>query len=483
MSAPTAIERDLEQAAALFEAGRLPAAAQIYQRLERSGDLRAIYGLAVIDIRQGRLDRARRRLETLTAKAPGHVAAQHNLGTVRQQLGDWAGAAAAYEQALALRPEVAETRQALAIALTVLGRTQDAVAHYRELARSPATRWPALTRMALIDAGAITDEDLQAMQGATVAPGLDLDTRTGLCFALGEALERRGEVKAAFEAFAQGNRLKRGALDAPSAAEAHEAAVREIEQVFTPAFLAAHAGKGTASAAPIFIVGFPRSGSTLVEQILGSHPDVQAMGETGLLGALSPDALPRLPLRKLADQYLEAIRGRGWTGAPRFVDKTLENYLHVGLIHLAFPRATILHAVRDPVETGFSCFRQLFASGNETLYDLADIGAEYRRHRRVMAHWERVLPGRVVEIGHEALVADPEGGARALLAAAGLAWDPSVLRFFERQGAVRTASASQVRRPITAEAVGRWRRYAAELEPLIEALGEGEAPRGASDGT
>lgn len=468
---PAAIERDLGRAAELFEAGRLAAAAQIYQRLERAapGDFRAPYGLAVIDIRQGRLERAARRLETITAAAPGHVAAQHNLGTVRQQLGDWAGAAAAYERALALRPEVAETRQALATALTVLGRAEEALDHYRVLAKTPGTRWAALTRMALIDAGAIGDEDLQAMQAAAGNAGFDLDARTGLFFAIGEALERRGDFVGAFAAFAEGNRLKRAGVDADRAATGHAAAARQVETVFTPAFVAANAGKGSASAAPIFIVGFPRSGSTLLEQILASHPDVQAMGETGLVPA---EAFPRVPPRKLAERYLEAIRARGWSQRPRFVDKTLANYLDLGLIHLMFPRAVILHAVRDPMDACLSCFRQLFASGNETLYDLADIGAEYRRYRRVVAHWDRVLPGRVVPVRHEALVADPEGGSRALFEAAGLSWDPAVLRFFEREGAVRTASASQVRRPISAQAVGRWRRYEAQLGPLVDALGE-----------
>lgn len=468
---PVAIEGELERAAALFEAGRLAAAAQIYQRLERAAphDVRAPYALAVIDIRDGRLERAARRLEALTAQAPGHVAAQHNLGMVRQQLGDWAAAAAAYGRALALRPEVAETRQALALALTVLGRAEEALAHYRVLAAAPATRWPALTRMALVDAGAIGDEDLQAMQAAAAGGALDDETRTGLFFAVGEALERRGDFAGAFAAFAEGNRRKRRSIDARGAAQAHEATVREVEATFTPAFLSAYAGKGSNSAAPIFIVGFPRSGSTLMEQILGSHPDVQAMGETGLVPG---QGFPRIPPRKLADQYLQAIRGRGWSTRARFVDKTLANYLDVGAIHLIFPRAVILHAVRDPMDTCLSCFRQLFATGNETLYDLADIGAEYRRYRRIMTHWDRVLPGRVIRVSHEELVGDPERGSRALLAAAGLAWDPAVLRFFEREGAVRTASASQVRRPITDATVGRWRRYEAELGPLIEALRE-----------
>jgi hypothetical protein len=166
------------------------------------------------------------------------------------------------------------------------------------------------------------------------------------------------------------------------------------------------------------------------------------------------------------------MRERGWDGSSRFVDKTLENYLHVGAIHLMFPHAVILHAVRDPVDVGFACWRQLFSSGAETLYDLADIGAEYRRYRRLTEHWAAILPERLVEVSYEALVADPGRRIPALVTeAAGLAWDPACLRFFEREGSVATASAAQVRRPIFKEGVQRWRRHAADLGPLLDALG------------
>ncbi|THD80704.1 MAG: sulfotransferase family protein [Phenylobacterium sp.] len=477
------VSRSLDEAAAAFAAGRLEAAARAYRKAERLApdDLRAVYSLAVIDLRTGRADQARRRLEAVVAREPGHMAAQHNLAVVRQQLGDWPGAARAYARALALRPEAAETRQALATALTILGQPAEAIGHHRVLAAAPATRWAALTRIALIDPAAIDDTELADMARAVDAAAIDGETRIALSFALGEALERRGRDAEAFAAFAAGNRAKQAALQAVSppteVAAAHAAAVAHVKALFTPAFLAANAGKGSRSAAPIFVVGFPRSGSTLIEQILASHPEVQGLGETailpGLLAGRYPPG-PRVPaakLRDLAERYLAAAKDRGWNAAPRFIDKTLENYLHVGLIQLIFPRAVILHSVRDPMDTGLSCYRQLFASGNETLYDLAGIGAEYRRYREVMDHWRAVLPGRVVEVDHEALVADPEAAIPALVAAAGLPWDPATLRFFERDGAVATASASQVRRPIFQGSVQRWRRYEAELAPLKAALG------------
>jgi tetratricopeptide (TPR) repeat protein len=472
---PAAFSRGLDEAAAHAAAGRLDAAAQVYRRLERAApdDIRAGYSLAVIDIRQGRLDRARRRLEAVVVREPAMAAAQHNLGAVCQRLGAWSEAAEAYGRALDLRPEPA-TRAGLATALAALGRSAEAITQHRLLTAEPAARWPALTRIALIDPTAIDNDDLAAMQAAAAEVGVDADLRIGLFFALGEVLERRNRDPEAFAAYAAGNRLKHAALDSAAVAEANDAAARYVQNLVSSEFLAAHAGQGSRSAAPIFIVGMPRSGSTLIEQILASHPQVQGLGETGVLPGLAAHGYPRTAagLRDLAERYLAGMRERGWDGASRFVDKTLENYLHVGLIHVLFPRALILHAARDPVDTGFACYRQLFASGNETLYDLAEIGAEHRRYRQLMDHWSAILPGRMVEVSYEALVADPDRQIAALVTeAAGLTWDAATLRFYERVGGVATASATQVRQPIYQSSVQRWRRHADALEPLIAALG------------
>jgi hypothetical protein len=310
------------------------------------------------------------------------------------------------------------------------------------------------------------------MQAASQDAELKAEVRTGLWFALGDVLDRRGRYGEAFDAYAAGNRLKHAAQPVEAAARASAEAARYVRAQITPQRLAAQAGQGSRSTAPIFVVGLPRSGSTLIEQMLASHPAVQGMGETGVLPGLVAQGYPRdsAGLKDLAARYLTALRERGWDGASRFVDKTLENYLHVGLIHLMFPRAVILQAVRDPIDTGFACYRQLFVSGNETLYDLGDIAGEFGRYRVLMDYWASVLPGRVTDVSYEALVADPEPRIRALTAAAGLTWDPVVLDFHRRAGAVTTASASQVRRPIYGSSVARWRRYAGQLEPLIAAL-------------
>ena len=485
---PAALSRLLDAGAAHLAAGRLDEASAAYAGAERAdpADFRAPMSLATLDLRLGRPDRALPRLRRVAALRPDLFDAQHNRGAAAQTLQLWDEAADAYGRALELRPEALETRRNLAVALAVLGRLDEAERQHRRLAAHPATRFWALTRLALLKPDAVTDAELADIRGAVADPGVDVDTRIGLLFALDEALEQRGRDESAFDAFDAGNRLKREALAAnPASApatllQAHRAAARLVKQAFNAEHIARRGGQGLATAAPIFIVGMPRSGSTLIEQILSSHPDVLSLGETA--------ALPRLletgelmggaeAPRRLARAYLDAVRGLGWRGVGRFVDKTLENYLHVGAIALMFPRAVILQAVRDPVDTCLSCYRQLFATGAETLYDLAEIGAEYALYRQVMDHWRAVLPDRVIDVDHEALVADPEGRIRWLVTeACGLSWDAACLAFHERGGAVRTASSAQVRQPIFRTSLQRWRRYERRLGPLLEALGP-YAPR------
>jgi sulfotransferase family protein/tetratricopeptide repeat protein len=491
---PAGASRLLAEAGAHVTAGRLAEAAAAYARAERADpdDFRAPLSLATIDLRQGRPDLALPRLRRATALRPDLFDAWHNLGAVSQALERWDEAADAYGRASALRPDALETRRNHAIVLAVLGRIDEAEAQHRRLAGSLATRLWALTRLALMRPAAVTESELDEMRAAADGASTDLDTRIGLWFALGEALERRGADDAAFDAFAQGNRLRRAQLvgrpgvDPPALVRLHRESAERVRAAYGAELLAAGKGLGLSTAAPIFVVGMPRSGSTLIEQILSAHPDVRSLGETAVLPQLlergAPGADPASPdqaaLRALARQYLEAIRARGWRGAGRFVDKTLENYLHVGAIALMFPRAVILHAVRDPLDTCLSCWRQLFAQGAETLYDLAEIGAEHVAYRQTMDHWRAVLPGRVIDVVHEALVADPERRIRWLVTeAAGLTWNDACLSFHTAGEASRTASSVQVRQPIFRTSLQRWRRYEARLGPLIEALGPYAPPR------
>ena len=482
----------LNDAARQYAAGRLDDAARIYQRIERDnpGEVAAVYSLAMVDVRRGRLTSARMGLRRVIAHEPEHFTAQHNLGAVCQQLGRWREAARAYRRALSLRPDADDTHFRLAVALAVSGLTEEAAACYRTLAAQPSTRAQALTRLAVLDAGAISDAELRHLRGATENSRLNDEARMGALFALGEVLERRDDVDGAFAAFAAGNSLKYQTLVSHSvngrsvhpdvALRDHVQSISFVRRLVDRDFVEARRGHGVLSPAPIFIVGMPRCGSTLIEQILSSHHKVQGLGETAALANLLARAYPghrRAPVerghvRGLADGYLSAMRARGWKGASRFVDKSLENHLHVGMIHVMFPRSVILHSVRDPVDTCLSCYRQLFASGNETLYDLRRIGAEYVAYRSMMDHWAKILPGRVIDVRHEELVAAPERAIPWLVSkACGLPWDAACLRFHESRRAVKTASAGQVRRPIFTSSVRRWRRYSHHLQPLFEALG------------
>jgi tetratricopeptide (TPR) repeat protein len=476
----------LNGAAACYAQGRFGEAADLYRQAAAADpkDLRPIYSLALIDIRCGRLENARQQLRIVTAQDPNLYPAQQNLGAVCQNLGLWPEAADAYRRALRLNPTAAETHFSLARALAVLGQLGEASACYRALAANPSLRLRALTRLAILDPAAINEQDLTALQRAADEPATVPAARLEACFALGMGLEQCGADHAAFAAFAAGNRLKHAALMAspdlaarPDALErAHDLAARFVLDRFDQPFLQRQSHRGSRSAAPIFVVGMPRCGSSLIEQILSSHPQVHSTGENAALSTVVDQGFTELQGAAdwggLAEAYLGSMRQRGWNGADRFVDKTLENHLRVGMIHLMFPHAVILDSRRDPVDTCLSCYRQLFTEGNETLYDLGQIGRAYVRYRRVMEHWDRVLPGRVIRVEHEELVADTEGQIRWLVSdACMLDWDPACLRFYEAQGPVRTASAAQVRRPVFLTSIGRWTRFASQLEPLLEALG------------
>jgi tetratricopeptide (TPR) repeat protein len=475
----------LNAAAACYAQGRLSEAADLYRQAAAADpkDLRPIYSLALIDIRRGRLEDARQQLRLVTAQDPSLYPAQQNLGAVCQNLNLWEEAADAYDRALRLNP-TAETHFSLARALAVLGRVAEASACYRALAANPSVRIRALTRLAVLDPAAIDEQDLTALQRTADDPAAVSATRIEAYFALAFGLEQRRADQAAFAAFQAGNRLKHGALMAsadsaarPDAVErAHDQTERFVIDRFDEAFLHRRLHRGSTSAAPIFVIGMPRCGSSLIEQILSSHRDVQSMGENAALSTVIDQGFTELQgaanWGDLAEAYLGSMRQRGWKGADRFVDKTLENHLRVGMIHLMFPKSVILDSTRDPVDTCLSCYRQLFTEGNETLYDLGQIGRAYVRYRRVMEHWDRVLPGRVIRVEHEKLVADPERQVRWLVSeACALDWDPACLRFYEAEGAVRTASAAQVRRPLFLTSIGRWTRFASELEPLLKALG------------
>jgi hypothetical protein len=308
-----------------------------------------------------------------------------------------------------------------------------------------------------------------------------------LRFALGKALEDAAEYAESFRQYAEGNRLRR-------AASSYDAAkitglVQRSRATFTREFFADRAGWGASAADPIFIIGLPRSGSTLVEQILASHPAVEGTMELLNVVALAwslttgrrdaavkayPDLLATLgadDLRELGARYVEETRVYRKTAAPHFIDKLPNNWEHAGLIHLMLPNARIIDVRRDPMGCCFSCFKQHFASGQDFAYDLRDLGRYYRDYVDLMAHFDEVLPGRIHRVDYGALVQDTDAEVRRLLDHCGLPFDEACLRFYENERAVRTPSSEQVRSPIFRDALEQWRHYEPWLGPLEEALG------------
>lgn len=367
-----------------------------------------------------------------------------------------------------------------AIALWAVGEFNAAGELLKRVAMTPL-RLQALMRIAQMDPDALSATDRADIERGA-AYEADPAARADVGFVLAGLLERDGAYDAAFAAFTHANRLKHDALgQAVAAAAARRAStVAQAKAVFTPAFIAYHQGGGHPTAAPIFVVGMPRSGSTLVEQILASHPKVQGMGECPALDEVTrghfpyPVTAPSGPdhFLGLANRYLAAMRALGLKNLPRFVDKTLSNDAGVGIICLMFPRAVIIEVVRDPIETGLANFRQNFTAGNEESYDLGDIASAWRLNRELMDHWDAVLPGRVNRVCYEELVTAPEAQMRRLVCEiCALDWSPACLRFHEVRRTVLTASAMQVRQPIFADGLGRARHYAAHLAPLRQALG------------
>ncbi len=457
--------------------------------------------LAELDMREGRLMTARGRLERVVAGHPESFETRTALANVLEELGDVTATTALYREETAREPDSKDAWVKLATALQTAGKIEGATKTFRYA----LDRWPegvaGYHGLAAIDPALLSTEEVDRLQAIAADERKAIDERIHAYFALGNVHEKHERYDDAFAAFAKGNRLRREnpnlypeppewmeALpggqpvftSVEQAERLHDNFVRETMRAFTPGYLAKFAGGGDPSQEPIFIVGMPRSGSTLLEQILSSHPGVQGLGETQALSRTFRAALAEVQrnpagaatfYRRMGGAYLGALRELGWDGKRRVIDKMLGNYINIGVIHLALPNATVLHSMRDPVDTCLSCFRQLFGKKNETSYDLGAIGRQYVRYREMIEHWDRVLPGRVVHVQHERLIADAEQGIRSLVSACGLTWDDACLRFNENERTVRTASVSQVRRPISGAAVQRWRKYEKHLGPLFEALG------------
>lgn len=503
-------------AAALCE-NRLSAAEQaLRERLKTSADdVAALRMLAEVGARLGRYADAQALLERALEIAPQFTPARHNLASVLyrqnraaealphiEQLlrvdpadpgylnlkaaaltltGDYEAAIGLYEKVLKRHPVQPKAWLSYGHALKTAGRSADSIAAYRRALDLQPSLGEAYWSLANLKTLRFDDADLAAMQAGLDRPETGEDDRLHLHYALGKAYEDRSDYAASFEHYAAGARIRRGQI----AYDADEttAQLERSRALFTPEFFAARAGQGCDDPAPIFVVGLPRSGSTLVEQILASHPQVEGTMElpdivflARSLGDEPPypnglEALSGDELRRLGESYLERTRIQRKLGRRFFIDKMPNNFLHAGLIHLILPNAKIIDTRRSAMASCFSAFKQHFARGQNFSYDLTELGRFYRDYAALMAHFDAVLPGRIHRVDYEAMVEDTEAEVRRLLAYCGLPFDPACLEFHRNARPVRTASSEQVRQPIFREGLEHWRHYEPWLSPLKDALG------------
>jgi Flp pilus assembly protein TadD len=431
----------------------------------------------------GRLREAAAAAERAVALDPSLASPLNNLGRIALLFGQSQQALDYCRRAVALEPGFADAHSNLGSALKELGRLDEAQrAYLRAIELNP--RAPAAyLNFANLHQFVAGDPHLRAMEALAGSADLTIVDRWQLDFALGKAYGDLEDYARSFQRLLAGNAAKRAHVNYDERAAL--ALFDNIERAFSRELIAAKSGHGDPSPVPIFVLGMPRSGTTLVEQILASHPQVFGGGELHIFletvsSVRGPDggpiAGPRLAaaldgkaLREIGARYVAGVK-RLAPQAPHVTDKMPYNCHFIGLVHLALPNAKIIHVIRDPADTCLSCFSKLMEI--DYSHDLGELGRYYKRYERLMAHWRRVLPpDRILDVRYEDVVADLEGQTRRLLAHCGLAFDDRCLAFHETKRPVRTASAAQVRQPIYRNSIGRWRRYEAFLGPLLAELG------------
>jgi tetratricopeptide (TPR) repeat protein len=518
---PTAIVT----ATSLFSEGETYAAeTMVRQYLQQHGDhIEGMRLLAQIGVKLDVLDDAEFLLESVLVFAPDYTAVRYEYASVLSKrhkhrqaldeirklqalepdnaafrtieanayvgLGDHERALQIFSQLAQVSPGKEDLQLSIGHALKTLGRQVEAIAAYRDSAAIRSDYGDAYWSLANLKTYRFTEDELQRMRAEVAAETTPLVDKYHLCFALGKALEDRAEYAESFRYYAQGNGLKKA--ETRYRPETIERNTRLQKAICTAEFFPERKGWGCTAVDPIFIVGLPRAGSTLLEQILASHSQVEGTMELADIPRLVQQlqgrevegheladsahytaALTQLTAeqaRRFGEQYLADTRVYR-TGRAFFIDKMPNNFRHVGLIHLILPKARIIDARREPMACCFSNFKQLFAHGQEFTYSLEDIGRYYRTYVELMEHWDAVLPGRILRMQHESVVEDLEGSVRRVLEYCGLPFEPACLEFWKTERSVRTASSEQVRRPIFKEGLEQWRHFEPWLGPLREAL-------------
>jgi tetratricopeptide (TPR) repeat protein len=514
---------ELVEATRLLRDGKQAKAERIVRDLLKKypADVTAIKLLADIGVKMGQLKDASHLLERCLELAPNYHAARHSYAIVlmrRQEpeaaideaekllarepdnpnfltlkamllnrIGDQSGALEIYERTLKNYPNQAKAQMSYGHTLHAVGRLDESIEAYKKCIRLSPEVGEAYWSLANLKTFRFSDQDIENMREQVTTEGGDADDQSHLAFALGKALEDRKEYDESFNFYKRGNAIRR-------IGHRHNLKVNVLDSLrqiraLPREFFEQRKGWGCQAPDPIFIVGLPRAGSTLLEQILASHSQVEGTAElmdiitiARTLGNKSrenpagkyPEVLAELTedkVRGLGESYLETTRIQRTTDSPFFIDKMPNNFQHIGLIHLILPNSKIIDARRHPMGGCFSGFKQLFARGQTFTYGLEDIGKYYRDYVRVMDHWDTALPGRVHRVLYEEMVADTEAQIRALLDYCDLDFEERCLRFYETERAIRTPSAEQVRKPIYKEGTEQWRNFEAYLDPLKEALG------------
>lgn len=394
-------------------------------------------------------------------------------------------AAAAYGRALELQPRNAAAWLGLGHVLKTLGRTDEGIAAYRKCIDLKPGNGEIWWSLANLKTYRFSETDIRHMRDCAEAPDADPLSRVNFLFALAKAAEDAGDFPQAWEDYRAANNAQRLRVshDPVQAEQLADA----IVSLFDGAFFAARKGWGDPERTPIFVLGLPRSGSTLIEQILASHSAVEGTGELPYIGRIAtglgrersgglayPLAAGEIDAARaamLGKEYLERAAAHRHSSRPYFVDKMPNNFPHVGLIQLILPNARIIDARRHPLDACVANYRQLYAKGQAFSYDLVELGEYWLQYHRLMQHWDTVLPGRVLHVDHEDLLGDLEGGVKRILAWCDLPFEPACLRYWETERAVRTPSSEQVRQPPYTNSIRQWKRYAPHLGELREILG------------
>ena len=460
--------------------------------LERVPDyVAARYDYASVLLGRHKHSQALIELDKLLAIDPANRQYRTLQATAAVGLGDHARAITLYEDLLReappRSPNAAELHLSIAHSLKTLGRQSDAIGEYRAATRERSDFGDAYWSLANLKVYRFVDAELESMRTAEAGPATGLVDRYHLCFALGKAYEDRGEYAESWGYYERGNALKRA--ESRYRPELIERNTANQKKVCTREFFERRRGYGVASTAPIFVVGLPRSGSTLIEQILASHSAVEGTHELAdiprfvlELQGRDPDfesprypaVLAQLPIAeaaRFAEKYLDDTRVYR-TGKPRFIDKMPNNFRHIGFIHLLFPNAKIIDARREPMACCFGNLKQLFARGQEFSYSIEDIARYYRTYLELIEHWDAALPGTVLRVHHEDVVDDLERSVRLILDFCELPFEPACVEFHRTERSIVTASSEQVRQPIFRDGLDQWRNYEAWLGPLREALGD-----------